>query len=161
MPVSRRRAAGIRQAFGRDRERCRRKGFRRLLDRSLRGPAIRHGLGRARRLNYPEHQLHEAHPDDVPIAKRSGAVHELISDKRPVLAPKVLDRHQARRDRDERMTPGDPGELRNLRVGVAAEHMGTLVEREAAARPFQTTEASPPRLARSRASGRGNVSRNA
>ena len=136
VPRSRRRAAGVRQAFGRARERRRRKGFRRLHDRSLRGPALRHGLGRARGPNDAERQLHGAHPDDVPIAQRSGAVHALIPDKRPVLAPKVFDCRPARRDGDQRMTPRDArGAQEDLRFGVAAEHVRTLVEREAAVQP--------------------------
>ena len=90
-------------------------------------------------------------------------VHSLIPDKRPVLATEVFNRRPARRDPDQRMTPRDSGGVQeNLHVGVAAENVLPLVERDAAAHPFQRGRKLRRRDSRRRpVSARGTVSRNA
>ena len=73
-----------------------------------------------------------------PSASDGRARHLAISDQCPVLAPEVFDCRPAGRNRDPRMAPRDPaGIQKDLGVGIAADHMLSLLERDAAAHPFQ------------------------
>ena len=117
----------------------------------------RFGLCRARRLKRPDRQLHRADGDDVAVANRSGSVDSLIPDKRPILAAQVFDRRPARRDRDQRVTPRDPGGVQiDLHVRVTSEDVLTLVERHSAGHPFDAERHS---AATHRPAGLGAVDR--